>query len=366
MKKIIFTLILILIVPCSARADIYEDQIAESGLESIENTLPQSAEDFLNQNDISIYDSDWINKIKSGNVFLFLIDTLKTEGKMPLITGSCILGLILLLSVAQLFSNKSENEQTLCFLGTCVCAGAVLLPVFSVITAALRTLKGGAQFMLSFTPIYCTVLIASGKPLTASSSGAVLLAASQAVVWLTSNFITPILSAYLAVCMCGNISPAINVGNLGEFLKKFASWSLGLIMTVYIGILSLQSTVNAAADSLALKTGKFMIGSFVPVVGGAVSEALSTVQASIDILRSSAGIYGVVVLVLIILPSIIQLLLWRAVLLLSSTVAAMFSVDKIGALLRAADSAISLIIGIVLICSVAFIFSLTVVTKAGG
>ena len=220
--------------------------------------------------------------------------------------------------------------------------------------------------MLSFAPVYCGITAASGRIATASASGAVLLLAGETVVWLASGVVLPLIGAYLAIALCGSLTPAIELTPLAETVKKAATWVTGLVMTVYIGILGLQTTVNAAADNLAVRTGKFLIGSFVPVVGSPVSEALTTVQASVGLLRSSVGIYGVVAVAVTVLPSAILLLLWRGCLLLSSAAAGILECRSIGNLLKACDAAVSFTLGMTLICSVAFIISLAVLASVGG
>ena len=366
MKRIVFIIAFIFLLALPVCADTYSEGIEDSGIASLHDSLSDSAKEFFEGNDISVYDSGWVEKITAGNVFSWMLDSLKDGGRTPLLTAAAVLGLIILIAVGRIFSNKADADLSLTFIGSAVCTGAVLMPLFSVITAAARTLKGGADFMLAFIPIYGGVLFASGRPLTSVSSSALLLGMSEVVVFIASNFITPLLGSYLAVCMCGNISPIINITGIVEFIKKAASWLLGFILTVYTGVLGIQTAVQAAADNLALKTGRFMLGSFIPVVGGPVSEALNTVLAGASLLRSSVGAYGLVGMALLTLPCLLELFVWRIVLLLCSSAATLFDCGKISAVLKAADSAVSLIIGVILLCSVAFILSLSAVMTAGG
>ena len=96
-------------------------------------------------------------------------------------------------------------------------------------------------------------------------------------------------------------------------------------MTVFTGFLSIQSVIGKAADNMTVKTTKFFVGSMVPVVGGALSEALTTVTAGIGMLKSTAAMWCVIVLAIILLPTIIELFLWRIVLSLLASFSQMFS-----------------------------------------
>ncbi len=366
MKKAVLILIMLFLLSFPASADFYDEQYDKSGAGELYENLPDDVKDFFDELSINPSDSRWINSIKTGNVFTMVFGIIKNDGKEPLITAASIIAVILLTAAFKTFSEKAETDTLMSYIATVSSAGAVLLPVYSIISATARSIRAGAQFMLSFVPIYATILTASGKVTTSAVSGSLLMAASEGIVQLSTYIITPISGAYLAVCLCGSVSPIINISGISELMKKAVNWSLGLIMTVYMGVLSIQTTVNSAADSLAIKTGKFMIGSFIPVVGAPISEALGTVGSCMSLLRSSVGIYGVIVLVLILLPTVVQLLLWRLSLILSSSVASMFECEKISSVLKSADSAVSFLVGILLICSLAFIISVTVLALSGG
>lgn len=367
MKKIILAVcVLMFVFAVPAKAELYSEQYEKSGAESLYDALPDETKDLLDRLEITPKNSDFVNKITTGNVFTLIIDIIKSEGKTPAVTALSILGIVLAVSALKNFGGKSENDMLLSYVATIAVAGATLLPLYNVITASARTIKAGAQFMLSFVPIYSTILLSSGKPLTSASSGALLLGASEGLIALATYVITPLSVAYLSVCTCGSLSPVLNVSGLSELYKRAATWSLSLIMTVYLGVLSIQTTVNAAADNLALKTGKFVIGTFIPVVGGAVSEAVSTVGACVSLLKSTVGIYGIIAEALIVIPLVLWLVAWRLSLSVSSSVATLFDCAKIATLLRAADTAVSFLLSVVLICSLAFILSLTVLMLAGG
>ena len=367
MKRIIITVLLLLwlfSVPVSA--DVYGDQLDLSGAESFEKDIPDSAEGFLSGLDINLESNDWINKITTGNIFTVIKDFIAEGGKGPFSAAAAVIALIIIASAFEFFSPENQRNEVTGYIGTLAVSVAALIPAFTVITATTAAIKAGAQFMLSFIPVYTTVIFSSGQPLTASASGGLLLAASEGIVQLSTYIIAPLVGAYLAISISTSVSPLISGAGIADFIKKTANWTLGLIMTVYTGILAIQTTVNSAADGLASKTGRFLIGSFVPIVGGPLSEALTTVQSSVTLLRSSMGIYGVVVLVLTALPVLIELLLWRLSLSLCGSVAGVFGMTSVSSLLRSADAAISFLVGILLICSAAFIISLAVLVAAGG
>ena len=223
------------------------------------------------------------------------------------------------------------------------------------------------NFMLSFIPIFAVIVAASGAAVTAASMSALLLAAAETVTYISSFAVLPLMGGYLAVSVSGAVSPAIKKSGIAETVKKLAFWIMAFISAVFIGILGIQTAVNASADTLASKTAKFIIGSSVPVAGGVLSEAINTVTASMGLLKSSVGIYGALACAVTLLPLVIELLIWRAVLLVTSAVSELFSLGGIAGLLRAVDSMMSVLIGIILLVGAMFVISLAaVVTGVRG
>ncbi len=368
MKKIILTIVVLMfILSPSAAADVYSEQFELSGAEELNDSLPDGVRSIFDELEIDITKQNWVDNINAGNVFTIIKEFITDGGKTPLKSGVSVIALILVNAAFLAFcGERMEVKGTALYVSSLSVSAVALLPLFSVITASARSVRAGAQFMLSFVPVYGTVLFASGKPITGAASGSLLLAASEGMVQLSTHVLSPLIGSYLAVCICSSVSPVINGSGISELIKKAANWIIGLISTVYLGILSVQTTVNASADTLAVKTGKFVIGSFIPVVGGIMSETLTTVQSCMSLLKTSVGIYGVVVVALIMLPVIIELLLWRLMLLCSSSVASVFECGGICTVLKAADAAVSFLVGIILICALAFIISITVIFAAGG
>lgn len=366
MKRIITVIVLLFVFSFSVSADVYTDQYNASGAEKLYESLPEDTKEIFDRFGIDPSQNDWVNSINTGNIFTLIKEFIASGGRVPLMTGAALMALILIISAFNLFCEREDAKTPIDYISALSVSAVALVPVFTVISSAARSIKAGAQFMLSFVPIYGAVLFASGKPVTSAASGTLLLAASEGLIQLSSYVITPLVGSYMALCLCSSLTPIINNAGLAELIKKAANWIIGLISTVYLGVLSFQTTVNSAADTLAVRTGKFIVGSFVPVVGGAVSEALTTVQSCVGMLRTSVGIYGAVALALILLPVIIELLLWRAVLLICASVSSVFESNRIGALLRSADAAVSFLLGIMLLCGLAFIVSITVITSAGG
>ena len=343
--------------------DFYIEQYKNSGAEDLEDVLPDPAKDYFFQNGIDPSDYNWVNNISAENVFKHILSFISSGAKSPLKAGAGIIAIILISAALSCVEIKSSAMTAAVYAAAAASAAIIAVPVSSVINTSVNALKGIGVFMLSFIPVFAVIVASSGMAVTAASMSALMLAASETVTYISSFAVLPLMGGYLALSLSSAVSPLIKKSGIAETVKKLAFWIMAFISAVFVGILGIQTAVNSSADTLVSKTAKFIIGSSIPVAGGVLSEAMNTVTASMGLLKSSIGIYGALACAATLLPLIIELLLWRAVLLISSAVSELFSLGGIAGLLRSVDSMMSVLIGIILLVGAMFIISLaTVIT----
>ncbi len=371
MKKLLLTILLLLIFsqPVAAKdpsaEEFYRQQYETSGADSIRDYLPEDVREYLQENGISPETGDWVTGLSTENVFTHIWQFLKSGAKAPLAGGAALLAVILI-SAALSSLDLGGGAASAALYATALSAAAVIAgPVFSVISAGINAMQGCSVFMMSFVPIFAVIVASAGGAATSASMSALLLGAAQTVNYISSFAVMPLMGGYLAISLSSSVSPVMAKTGIAEGMKKLSFWIMSLITTVFVGILSIQTAVNSSADSLTLKTAKFIVGSSFPMAGTALSEALTTVTASMGLLKTSVGIYAVLALALIFLPIIAELLLWRLTLTLNACVSDLLSLPKISEFLRCVDSVMSVLCGIILLTGAMFIISLTVVISMG-
>ncbi len=366
-KKIIVFILIFLCFSLNINAqetDIYKQQLENSGALEIEDSLPDYVKEYLNENSIDISDYNWVNTLTSQNVFSHIWGFLKSGIKGPLIALSSILAVILI--SALLFQNENSAVNTAVMFATSLAtASIVCVPVFSVISASVNAMKGCAVFMSAFIPVFAVIIASSGQVATSVSMSALLLGATNAVSFISNFAVVPLMGGYLSISVASSVSPLLNNNEISSAIKKLSFWIISFVSTVFLGILSVQTAVNASADNLSMRTAKFLIGSSVPVAGGVLSEALNTLTASMSLLKTSVGIYGVVICCLIFLPILIELLLWRFALWITNFISQNFSLGKISGLIEAVDTVLSVLVGIIILNCAMFVLSLTVLVSSG-
>ncbi len=367
MKRLFCILLLLLLFSFSVSAEEnpYKEQYRASGMEEVEDKIGESARDFFSFFDIEPENPDWVNKITAEGIFEQIAEFLKEGGRGPLKAAVYMTATVVIYAAAILFDRLSKYQTVLSYIFMLSTASGALLPMFSLVSSTTECLKGTATLMTSFVPIYSGILTVSGRGLTASGMGFLLLFAAEGVNLVASFVVLPLMGCYLAMGLTGGLMQSGGALSLGEAVKKASTWLFSLVLTVFLGLLSVQTAVNASADSAGLKTVKFVLGSLVPVTGGALSESLTTLTSSMKLLSSSAAMYVVVALGITALPIVLELLLWRLALFSVTAVAELFGVKEGVSLFKCADHVLSMLLGIILFAGSLFIISLAVITGSG-
>lgn len=367
-KKILVVILLLQVFAICASAaeqdEFLQSQFEIIGADELSSALPQDTADYFDEYGIDMNVSEWANSLTAEGVFSHIWEFITSGARAPLKSGALILSIIMI-SAAVAAMEGERNLAVTQYATSLAAAAAVALPLLSVITSAAKVMKGGAIFMSAFVPVFAAAIAASGGVVSAASMSTLLLGATQTVSVISNFAVVPVMSGYMALSLASSVSEPLALSGICETIKKTSFWVMSLISTVFIGILSIQSVVNATAETVSIKAAKFIVSSAVPVAGTAISEAITTVTASMGVLKTSVGIYGVAAVVIIFAPVLAELLVWRVVLIFTSAIAEIFSETKISKFLKSGDAVLSVLVGILLLTSAMFIISLSVVLTVG-
>lgn len=364
MKKFILCVLLIFILsPVYANAD--EIALPDSEADKIYSALSDKAKSAMGSLGIDSPDADWYTSLSYKNIADTVLGFLQSGCKEPFVCGISLLAAAVVTSGIDGISD-TEHGGALDYALISAVGLLILFPAFKLIRAAGDTIKALATFMLAFVPIFCGVLLSNGKAATASGFCAVMVAVSQIISQICSFIIMPLVSAQLCLGVSAAASPLIEKSSLADTVKKIAGWVLSLILTVFLAVLGGQTVITSATDTAASRTARFVVGTTVPLVGSAISEAANTLRGCMTLVSTGTGIYGMTALIFTVLPVILQLSLWRVSVNLCDTVCSLFGRTRVCGILKAVDSSLSFMVGIIICMAMLFIVSLALVTAAGG
>lgn len=312
MKKILVSVFMIFAVASFGGVTIFAEgdyPVAEEVLEAAGENMPVNAKDFLEENGLKASEPEGVLKVSPKEVFSYIWNTFTGELKAPLKTAGILLGIVLLSSLFESIGDfvvKDELSKVYGVFTVLLIVAAAAKPVASCMDRISSAISDGGNFMLCYVPVFSGVLAASGGANAAASYQMVVLFAAELFVQLSGKLFIPAVSVALGLTALDGISPAVSLSGLNRGIKKAVTWGVGMMMTVFVGLLTVQSLVGTSVDTVAVKAAKFAFSSMVPLVGGALSEAYSTLRGSMGILRSGIGTFGIISLLVTMLPPVLS------------------------------------------------------------
>ncbi|MBR3844368.1 MAG: hypothetical protein IKM39_02550 [Clostridia bacterium] len=340
----------------------------ESGLSQMYDQLSEELKDSLETFGVSPQ-SLWKGEGFSlqglwESVLSFLTESVKN----PVTTLGMVTAILLFCLLFQALCPGKNNAMggiLQFFVGFCITV-AFAIPAGYTLSKTVAALEGLGSFMMIFIPAYAGVLLAMGKGLTVTGAGGLVFGYCQVMSYLANNIILPFVSMFQAFSICEAASGGVRLTGLATCVKRIAMWVMGISATAFSGMLCLTGLINGAADSVAQRTTRFFIGNMIPVIGGALSDSMATLQGCFSLLKSGGGVLGLAVVLAFVLPILLEVVLWRMVTIVLVAVSHVLEMPRVTGLLQAVGEGMGLLLGIVL-CSVAvYIVSLSVLTLAGG
>lgn len=348
-----------------------QGQLEASGAGELTSQVPDQTQEILEQLDLKELDYRILLSLTPEQIWQVCKAAFLKMIRAPLLLLGMLVAVILLcaaMDALKIGFNAKGLERIFNGVAVLCLITIVLEPVTDCIQKASQAIFQGSMFMNGFIPVFCGILASGGQLVSAGVYHLLLFGTSQVVGQAASQILVPLISIFLAFYFTGAIAPELHLDQIGKTVKKFVNWALGLLLTVYVGLLGIQSIVAVSADTVTVKTAKFVTSSFVPVIGSALSDALVTAQACLKLLKASVGVYGILIAVFTFLPLFAEIICWYLAMQAAAFLGQLMGTGSITKVLEATASALGLLMSITLLFGLLFIISTTVmlVVGAGG
>ena len=349
--------------------EIYKEQYEISGAKDLMDKIPNDAQNTLDNLGIEVDDWNTLMNLTPNKIFSELMETVRKQLPSPLQAGLSILAVMLLCALLEgmkLSFGERPLSGVVGAISTLCISITVILQIVKTIEHTATVVRNSADFMLVYIPVMAGIMIASGQTVSAISYHMMMVFAGDIISQIAAKLLVPLLNIFLAFSVVSSISPRMNLSGICKNISSIVKWTLGFVMSVFVSLLTVQSVVGCSADDMGLKTIKFAISSFVPVVGGALSDAFSTVRGCVKLLKSGVGAFGILAGLVIFLPVIVKCLLWMLSLGLCASVGDVFELKQISELLRSVSRVVSTMLAIVLCSMTILTISTVLVLIIGG
>jgi len=317
-------LIMFVLTPGSAAAQLADEDVLINGFDFTElNTASiQSFIDSLDDEVKSAFPShnfmEMLVGLTTGELDLSVNDVLNivvSQLFKDVVANLSLLGKLVILAVIcallQNLSGAFEKATTGKLTYSVVYLALVAIAVGSF-TIALNTGCKAIDSMVGFLellmPVILTLLIGVGAVASTAVFHPVIFMAVSVTGTVVKNIIFPLIFFAAVLSIVSNLSEKFRVSQLAGLLKTVAMSVLGLLTTVFLGVLSIKGVAAAVADGVVIRTAKYATSAFVPVVGGMFSDALESVISTSLLIKNTLGLAGIIIIFFLALIPLLKIL----------------------------------------------------------
>lgn len=232
-----------------------------------------------------------------------------------------------------------------------------------IINLTKNTIQNLVGFSYSLLPILLTLMMTTGNIISASAVQPVILFLITFIGNIITTFLLPLILIGTALSIISKVSNKVQIDKLSKYFKSSVVWILGVALTIFVGVLSLEGTLTSSVDGITAKTAKAAVSNFIPVVGKILGDAVDTVIGCSNILKNAVGVVGVIVVIGICIIPIIKLAILTVTYYIAGALCQPIADDKIVSLLSGMGDTFKVLLAMLISVSVMLMIGITLVIK---
>ncbi len=374
MKKIVITVLLILIFlthntyateESLSQEDIMQSQQEDLDINSFIDEADKYTDDIYEDIDMGeLFSSAITGSIDNESILKSIIKAIGGEVLDSITVLGSILVIIVIHSILKSLSDGLENKgiaQITYYVQYILIVTLIMTNFVQILDIVRESIQSLVGFMNSLIPIMITLMITTGSIVSANLIQPIILFLITFIGNFLTGIIIPLILVSTALGIVSKISDRVQVDKLSKFFKSSVVWILGVILTIFVGVVSIEGTLSSSVDGITAKTAKAAVSSFIPVVGKILGDAVDTVIGCSSILKNATGIVGVIILIGIAIVPIIKLVALMAIYYLGAALCQPIADEKIIQLLEQMGDTFKVLLAIMCSISVMFIIGTTLV-----
>ncbi|OKZ76514.1 MAG: stage III sporulation protein AE [Clostridium sp. 27_14] len=316
LKIIILTILFIQIFSIKTFATSTEEEMINSQKETfginsfIENANKYTGEFFEGIDINSMLNSAIKGKIDNKTIYKKIINLLGKEVKTGIKSLVSILIIIVIHSILKSISENLQNDNVskMIYYVQYIAIVTVIMNNFSnVITMVKETATNLVGFMNSLVPILVSLMLYTGSITTSSILEPAILFMINFIGNIIQSFLIPAVLIAATLSIVSKIGDKVQIDKISKTFNSGIIWILGVILTTFVGVISLEGTLSSSIDGITAKTAKAIVSSSIPIVGKILGDAVDTVLGCGIILKNAIGVIGVVIIIGICIMPIIKI-----------------------------------------------------------
>ena len=345
--------------------EIISSQMDSFNISSFLEEADKYSSDLLKDIDIKELLNDAIKgNIDTNKLIKNIFPLLGNEIKEALKVMGSVLIIVLIHSVFKSIADNLNNKNVsqITYYVQYILIATVIMSNFSNIISLTKESVGNMiAFIQILFPLLMTLMLASGSVVSVNIIQPVILFVINLISNIFQSIIIPVILVGTSLAIVSKISDKIQIEKLSKFIKSSSVWIIGILLTVFVGILSIEGTLGSSVDGITAKTAKAAVSSFIPVVGKVLGDAVDTVIGCSAILKNAIGVVGVIIVIAICIVPILKLAIITIIYSLTSALCEPIADTKIISLISQMADTFKILLAIICSISVMLIIGITLV-----
>ncbi len=358
MKKAAFFCIFIAIILLSA---VTVNASEKDAMQSIIDSAEKPVADLLEDLGIQRGTYDELINVELTDVFKVIKQIVIDRINMPVETMIYCFILLVLITFANSFLTDNDHAKIINSIGVAMVAFTALLPIENVLDELINCGHAVADFTKVLIPILAAFLTISGCPTAALCVQGTSFGIVQFFSDALSVLIGPFSVVYVSLITASSVNHIVPTQRMAMLIKKGITYMLTLSSGLFSALLSIKSVLSVSADKISIRGFKFLIGTSVPVVGSALSESLSSVIASIGLLKNAGAAIGLILLFLYVCPILFELVLWSVSMKILTLFSQLFSQNALATYFESMDGLFTLFCAVIIYQTFLYVVALILV-----
>lgn len=215
-------------------------------------------------------------------------------------------------------------------------------------------------------PTMIALLVSVGAITSSTVFQPIIYGSISLIITAIKYFIIPLVYFSAVLSLLSNLTEGIQINRLAALLRQIAVGALGVMLTIFLGVISVQGVASSSLDGLTIKTAKFAMDKFVPIVGKFLNDAFDTVVSCSMLIKNGIGVAGLVVLLMICLFPLIKILSIIAIYKITSALIEPILDNQIVKCLNDMSNSLLIIFSAVVSVGVLFFVFITVIMGVGN
>lgn len=269
----------------------------------------------------------------------------------------------LLTSMSADFVNKQTSE-----VAHIVSYSAIIIVLMSGVVNIIVTINDTISSLISFSnalfPPLITMLSMLGGAQVVATYSPLMAILTSFIMQLIAKFIMPAFVAIIVFSIVGNISKSVKLDRLSTLIKSASTWLLGIVFGIFGAFLTAKGITGGVVDRFGFNIAKFALSSYVPILGGYLSDGIDLISASIVLMKNALGYTGVVILISVVIFPLIKVIVFMLAIRLTSAIAEPIGDERVSSLLHNVAGSMNLLISA--IAGVSFMFFILLMLFIGS